>query len=87
MKIGFIGLGLMGNPMAKNILKSKFYLSVYNRTSSKTTELKKLGAIVCKTPKEIADNSDVIITMVTYQMTSRKFFLVKTALQNLKTSQ
>ncbi|MEK6943206.1 MAG: NAD(P)-dependent oxidoreductase [Nanoarchaeota archaeon] len=65
MKIGFIGLGLMGNPMAKNILKSKFYLSVYNRTSSKTTELKKLGAIVCKTPKEIADNSDVIITMVT----------------------
>jgi len=65
MKIGFIGLGLMGNPMAKNILKSKFSLYAYNRTSSKTNELKKLGAIACKTPKDVADNADVVITMVT----------------------
>ena len=46
MKIGFIGLGLMGNLMAKNILKSGFDLTVYNRTSTKTEEFKKLGAKV-----------------------------------------
>lgn len=65
MKIGFIGLGLMGNPMAKNILKAGFELTVYNRTKNKTTELKKLGAKVAALPQELAVNSDVIITMVT----------------------
>ncbi|OGM09515.1 hypothetical protein A2Z67_01570 [Candidatus Woesebacteria bacterium RBG_13_36_22] len=65
MKVGFIGLGLMGNPMAKNILKAGFSISVYNRTLSKTAEFKKLGVKVAKTPKELAKNSDVIITMIT----------------------
>lgn len=65
MKVGFIGLGLMGNPMAKNILKSGFELTVYNRTKTKTAELKKLGAAVADSPKTLAANSDVIITMVT----------------------
>lgn len=65
MKIGFIGLGLMGNPMAKNLLKAGFYLTVYNRTAAKTAELKKLGAKVALSPEELAKNSDVIITMIT----------------------
>ncbi|KKQ34461.1 MAG: 6-phosphogluconate dehydrogenase, NAD-binding protein [candidate division WS6 bacterium GW2011_GWA2_37_6] len=65
LKIGFIGLGLMGNPMAKNILKNKFDLSVYNRTRSKTNELKKLGANVVGSPQELASKVDVLITMVT----------------------
>lgn len=65
MKIGFIGVGLMGNPMAKNILKAGFTLTVYNRTQSKTKELKSLGAKVAKTPQELAKQSDVIITMIT----------------------
>lgn len=65
LKIGFIGLGLMGNPMAKNILKSGFDLTVYNRTFSKTKELLNLGAKTVKTPKELAKNCDVAITMVT----------------------
>ena len=64
-KIGFIGLGLMGNPMAKNVLKSGFPLYVYNRTISKTKELEKLGAIVTNSPKELASEVDIIITMVT----------------------
>lgn len=63
--VGFIGLGLMGNPMAKNILKAGFSLNVYNRTLSKTEELKKLGARVFLSPKEIAQNSDIVISMVT----------------------
>lgn len=65
MKIGFIGLGLMGHPMAKNILKSGFDLTVYNRTSSKTKELEKLGAKTAISPQTLAQNTDVIITMIT----------------------
>lgn len=65
MKVGFIGLGLMGNPMAKNILKNGFDLTVYNRTPSKTKELKKLGARVTLTPQELAKTTDVIICMIT----------------------
>jgi len=65
MKVGFIGLGLMGNPMAKNILKSGFSLTAFNRTSSKTNELRKLGANIVKTPAELASKSEVVITMVT----------------------
>lgn len=65
MKIGFIGLGLMGLPMAKNILKAKFPLTVYNRTTPKTKELESLGAKIAKTPSELAGESDLVITMVT----------------------
>src|SRR5258708_1687032 len=64
MKVGFIGLGLMGSPMAKNILKQKFPLTVYNRHLEKTRELEKLGAKIAKSPQEVAANSDVVITMV-----------------------
>lgn len=65
LKVGFIGLGLMGNPMAKNILKSGFPLSVYNRTKSKTLEFKKLGAEVYDSPASLASQVDVVITVVT----------------------
>jgi 3-hydroxyisobutyrate dehydrogenase len=65
LKVGFIGLGLMGEPMAKNILKKGFPLVVYNRTPLKTKALQKLGAQVAKSPKELASKIDVVITMVT----------------------
>ena len=65
LKVGFIGLGLMGEPMAKNIFKKGFPLSVYNRTLSKTKSLQKLGAEVAKSPQDLAEKVDVLITMVT----------------------
>ncbi|MEK7177627.1 MAG: NAD(P)-dependent oxidoreductase [Patescibacteria group bacterium] len=65
MKIGFIGLGLMGNLMAKNIHKSGFDLTVYNRTSGKTNEFKKLGANIASSPKELVQDVDIVITMIT----------------------
>lgn len=63
MQIGFIGLGLMGMPMAKNILKAGFPLSVYNRTAGKAKELP--GATTVQSPAELGTTCDVIITMVT----------------------
>ena len=65
IKVGFIGLGLMGKPMALNIHKKGFPLSVYNRTPSKTAEFKKLGITTYSSPAELAKNSDIVITMIT----------------------
>ncbi|AJH80173.1 NAD(P)-binding domain-containing protein [Heyndrickxia coagulans] len=59
MKIGWIGLGHMGSPMACRLLDAHFDLFVYNRTIKKTEKLTEAGAAVCKTPKEIAENADV----------------------------
>lgn len=64
-KIGFIGLGVMGKPMALNLLNAGYGLTVWNRTKSKMDELLAAGAQGAKTPKEVAEKSDVVITMVT----------------------
>lgn len=65
LRVGVIGLGLMGKPMAENILKKGFPLTVFNRTSSKVKPLVEKGAVAAKIPAELAKKSDVIITMVT----------------------
>jgi 3-hydroxyisobutyrate dehydrogenase len=62
--IGFIGLGLMGNPMAANLLKAGHELTIWNRTASRGDELVSLGANRAATPKELAAASEVIITIV-----------------------
>ncbi|MEM3403832.1 MAG: 2-hydroxy-3-oxopropionate reductase [Nitrososphaeria archaeon] len=64
-KIGFIGLGIMGKPMSKNLIKSGYHLTVWNRTASKMKELVDLGAKPASSPKEVAEKSDIVITMVT----------------------
>jgi len=63
-KIGFIGLGIMGKPMAKNLVKAGFPLVVHNRSRSKVDELVKEGAAAANTPREVASSSDIIITML-----------------------
>ncbi len=65
LKVGFIGLGLMGGPMALNIHKAGFPLTVYNRSPKRLTPFKKLGIPTAKTPAELAAASDIIITIVT----------------------
>jgi 2-hydroxy-3-oxopropionate reductase len=62
--VGFIGTGLMGLPMAINILSKKFKLNVWNRTSGKTIELQKKGAKVFKDIKDLVQNSKVIVSML-----------------------
>jgi 3-hydroxyisobutyrate dehydrogenase len=64
-RIGFIGLGLMGSGMSMNILKAGFPLTVWNRTSSRAEPLAKAGARVAASPKDVAENSDIVIDMVT----------------------
>lgn len=62
--IGFIGLGVMGEPMAANLLRKGYSVTVYNRSAGKDEQLAKLGADVAATPAEAVRSADVVITMV-----------------------
>jgi 3-hydroxyisobutyrate dehydrogenase-like beta-hydroxyacid dehydrogenase len=62
--VGLIGLGLMGRPMAANILKAGHDLTVWNRTASRADELVAAGAKRAATPRELASASDVVLTIV-----------------------
>jgi len=62
-KIGFIGLGLMGKPMALNIAKANFPLIVYDVREEPLAELAKLGAKVAKSAKEVGRESDIVVVM------------------------
>jgi 3-hydroxyisobutyrate dehydrogenase len=65
-KIGFIGLGIMGAPMAGHLLKAGYELKVYNRSDRpRVQEVVDAGAVRVASPKEAAEGSDVIITIVT----------------------
>ncbi len=64
--VGFIGLGLMGKPMAANLLKKGYTVTVYNRSKKSVEELaSKSGAKPAASSKEVAENSEIIIDMVT----------------------
>jgi 3-hydroxyisobutyrate dehydrogenase-like beta-hydroxyacid dehydrogenase len=62
--IAFIGLGIMGQPMALNLLKAGHKLTVYNRTAAKTAALKQAGAEVAGTPAEAARHADLVFIIV-----------------------
>jgi 3-hydroxyisobutyrate dehydrogenase-like beta-hydroxyacid dehydrogenase len=63
-KVGLIGLGFMGLPMGRNLLKAGFPLMVWNRTRAKAEQLEKEGAKVANSPREVAADSDVTFTIV-----------------------
>ena len=65
LKISFIGTGLMGLPMAKNILKAGYNLKAFNRSQNKAAPLKDQGAEISNSIKEAVSDSDVVITMLT----------------------
>mgnify|MGYP001412718781 FL=1 len=85
-KIGFIGTGLMGFPMAKNLLKKNFYLTVFNRSINKAKPLDEFGAKISKNLGEVAKNSDLIITMLTDDEAVEKVLSNQDFLDNLKQS-
>lgn len=74
MKVGFIGLGVMGKSMAMHILEADYPLYVYNRTQSKADELVTKGAIWCDNPKKLAQEVDVVITIVGYPEDVKKVY-------------
>lgn len=63
-KIGFVGLGRMGSPMAMNLVRAGYPVTVYNRTPEKTKPLAEAGAAVAGSLAEAASNADIVFTMV-----------------------
>ena len=63
-RIGWIGLGNMGTPMVRNLIKAGFPVTVYNRTASRAEALVAEGAGLVAHPSELWDRADVLITMV-----------------------
>lgn len=64
MKVGFIGLGIMGKPMSKNLIKAGYELIVMDRNLSAVEEVVAVGARSAATPKEVAEQADLLITML-----------------------
>jgi 3-hydroxyisobutyrate dehydrogenase len=64
-RIGFIGLGTMGLPMARNLLKAGFELAVYARRPGPAAEMRGLGARVAESPRGVAEGADAVLTIVT----------------------
>jgi len=64
MKIGIIGLGMLGNAVAMHLLDSGFQITAYNRTREKTKPLEEKGAKIVTSPKEVAANSELVIIIV-----------------------
>jgi 2-hydroxy-3-oxopropionate reductase len=64
MKIGFIGLGIMGKPMAKNLIKAGHELCVYDRMPAPVEELAAAGARAAKSAKDAASGNEIVITML-----------------------
>ena len=62
LKVGYIGLGLMGKPIARNILRAGYPLVVHNRSQDSVTELEKEGAVPAENPAQVARQVDVIFT-------------------------
>ena len=85
IKVGFVGLGLMGLPMAKNILKRKYPLIVWNRSTKNFKKIKKLGAKICRNLIDLPDKCQIIIMMLANDVVSIK--ISKVLNKNLKKGQ
>ena len=64
MKIGFVGLGIMGSAMAANLIKAGFKLTIWNRSPDKCAALLELGAASAASPRAVAECSDVVLAMM-----------------------
>ena len=86
MKISFIGTGLMGFPMAKNLLKKKLDLKIFNRSLEKSKPLEKFGGKIKNSLCEAIIDSDIIFTMLTDDDAVEKVLGNSDFLKNLKPS-
>ncbi len=84
-KIGFIGLGIMGQPMALNLVKAGFEVNVFNRTRDKAAPLENAGACVAANPAEAASDADFVMSIVSDSAASEQVFIGKDGvLESLK---
>ena len=74
-RVGWVGAGIMGLPMARHLLNAGYKLTVATRTPSKAAPLVELGATLAGTPREVAEASDVVLTMVGYPSDVRETYL------------
>ena len=74
-KIGWIGTGVMGKSMCMHILKAGYAIFVYNRTKEKAMELIKAGAKWCSSPKEVAEQCEIIFTIVGFPQDVKEVYL------------
>ena len=85
LKIGFIGIGVMGKSMADNLLKAGYEVMVYTRTKQKAENLLAKGAKWFDSAKALAQNVDVIISMVGYPQDVAEIYLGENGvIKNLK---
>ncbi|WP_153722454.1 2-hydroxy-3-oxopropionate reductase [Sporosarcina cascadiensis] len=82
MKIGFLGLGIMGKPMAKNLLKAGYELVVCSSRQETNQEMERLGAYVAASPCELAERSNLLITMLPNSPEVKEVLLGKEGLIN-----
>lgn len=85
-KIGWIGLGNMGIPMAEQLIKADYIVTVYNRSKDKEASLKEIGASIAQTPKELIAATDVVIVMVSDDAAIEQIFKGEEGLLSIETS-
>ena len=85
-KIGWIGLGTMGNPMSQQLIKANYTVTVYNRTKEKEDAIKAQGATTAPTPSALIQQSDVVIIMVSDDKAIKDIFYGDDGLLGAKTS-
>lgn len=71
-KIGIVGLGIMGSGMADNFLKNGYTVYVWNRHQEKSAQFTEKGAVACGSPKEVAENTDVVFEVTANDESSKK---------------
>eukprot|EP00976_Prorocentrum_cordatum_P041341 838928-Prorocentrum_minimum.AAC.1 len=74
-RVGWVGTGVMGSSMCDHLMTAGFSATVFNRTMSKAQPLCDKGAVAAKTPKEVAENSDVVFTIVGFPADVRETIL------------
>ena len=80
MRVGYIGLGNMGNGMASNLVKAGYEVFVWSRTSKKVEAMEKKGAVACSSPIEVASKVDIVMACLIDEQASRNIFLEEYAL-------
>jgi 3-hydroxyisobutyrate dehydrogenase len=87
LKIGWIGLGIMGSPMASSLIKKGYDLTVYNRDHKKSLNLQSQGAAIANDPASLISNVDIVVIMVTNDEAIKEIFEGENGLLSVHTKE